>query len=580
MTVEVKLTGLPGEIKKAKIVSVLVKAGDQVKAGQALFEAEGSKGAITISASAAGVVKSVKVNDGDTVEVGAVLAEIEALTESPKAQQSSEEGVGETFDYFNISPKPKDKPKDKELEADITIIGGGPGGYVAAIHAAKMGANVVLVEKDKVGGTCLNRGCIPTKALVRAAEVYDTIREAETFGFDVQRVSFDMGKVLARKTKVVEQLVRGIEYLLKKNGVKTIQGCGIIDDEQTVVVEQGKSKTKIRSKHIIIATGSKTATLPIPGAQSENVLDSNQALELQQLPRSLVIIGGGIIGMEFAFIYNSFGVEVSVIEFLDDILAVCDADICRVIRRIAKRKGIEVYTGAKAKEIVSTADGKCLVVFEQGGQSRYLVGDKVLMAVGRHPQLEGLGVEKLGIELNESGRGIKVNDKMQTSIPNIYAIGDVTNKVLLAHVASHQGIVAVNNILGKECAMDYRAVPSAIFTSPEIATVGLSEKMASEEGIEVEVGKFPFSANGKSVAYGHQDGFVKIIAEKASGKVLGAGIIGPHATDLIAELTLAVRNGLTAEQICETIHAHPTTAEAIHEAALDVEGGALHALSR
>lgn len=563
MIIELKLEEISGEATEGKVAKICKEAGEEINQGDIFLELESDKGNISIEANATGKIKSIEVEEGSIAKIGDLLAKIEG--ESADSQNEFE------YDFFGGF-----EPKKVELESDITIIGGGPGGYVAAIQAAKLGANVVLVEKDYLGGTCLNRGCIPTKALVRSAEVFNNLKEAEEYGLTAQNVSVDMKKVIDRKTNVVNQLVKGIEYLLNKNKVKVINGLGEVIDSNTVYVKDKKAETTIKSKNIIIASGSKTSNLPIPGVDLPNVITSTEALDLKDLPNKVVIVGGGVIGMEFAFIYSAFGAEVSVVEFFDSILATLDDDVSKEISQIANTKGIKTYTGSRVESISESEDGKCIVAFKKDDNLKYITADKVLMAVGRQPVYEGVDVESLGIELNENKRGIKVNEKLQTSIPNIYAIGDVTNKIQLAHVASHQGIVAVNNILGKEMDMDYTVVPSAIFTNPEIAMVGITEKDAREQGIEVEVGKFPFAANGKALTLGESKGFVKIIKEKESRKVIGGVIIGPHATDLIAEIALAIRNKLTAEQITETIHAHPTTAESIHEAALATEGGALH----
>ena len=477
-----------------------------------------------------------------------------------------------TFNYFqNLI-----KPVKLQMESDITIIGGGPGGYVAAIHAAKLGAKVILIEKEKLGGTCLNWGCIPTKTLVRSAQVFDTLKRAEEFGCYAENIGIRMEKVIERKDKVVAELVQGIVYLMDKNKVKVINGVGEILDNETILVKSSTQEITIKTKNIIIATGSKSAVVPIMGIENKNVINSSDALSLVEVPKKLVIVGGGVIGMEFAYIFASFGAEVSVVEFMDQCLISCDDDICEENKKSATKRGIKLYTTAKVEEICEAENNECIVHFIQDGKDKYITANKVLLSVGRTPYIDGLGLEKIGIELNQNKKGIMVNSKMQTNVSNIYAIGDVTNIMLLAHAASHQGIVAVNNIMGKPCDMDYTAVPSAIFTNPEIAMVGIGEKAAKLQGIEVEVGKFPFSANGKAQCYGESKGFIKIIRDKNTKKLIGASIVGLHATDLIAELTLAIKNNLTAEAITETIHAHPTTAEVIHEAALSLEGGAIH----
>ncbi|QOR36973.1 dihydrolipoyl dehydrogenase [Clostridium sp. 'deep sea'] len=566
--VDIKLNNIPNNAPDAKIVRVRKKAGDTVKAGDVLFDIEGKKGSSPIKAQFSGVLQEILIEEAVTAKKGEKLATLRVSNNQPE-KSAPKINIG----GYNILIKPK---KQQDIESDIAIIGGGPGGYVAALHAAKLGAKVVLVEMDKVGGTCLNRGCIPTKALVRSAEVLNNLKEAEEFGCFAENINFDMKKVLTRKNNIVNKLVTGIHYLLQKKKVTLVTGVGTIKDAKTIIVKNGNSETIIKAKHIIISTGSKTAELPVPCAKRGNLIFSEQALELTDLPQKMTIIGGGVIGMEFAFIFKSFGVDVTVIEYMDNVLSVLDDDICKEITTSAKEKGINIFTGSKVEEIIKSEDTGCIVKFVKDDEYKFISADKVLISVGRKPYIDGLGINKLGIELNDKKRGIKVNEKMQTNVDNIYAIGDVTNKLQLAHVASHQGIVAVNNIMGVSSTMDYGSVPSAIFTMPEIAVVGVSEKTAAASKIEIEVGKFPFNANGKALTLGEARGFVKIIKEKSTGKIIGSAIIGPHATDLIAELTLAIKNGLTAKQITETIHAHPTTAEAVHEAALAVEGGALH----
>jgi len=464
----------------------------------------------------------------------------------------------------------------QEIESDITIIGGGPGGYVTAIQAAQNGAKVVLLEKDTIGGTCLNRGCIPTKALVHSAKVFKTMLQAEEYGCRADNIVVDMEKVIMRKDKIVNQLVQGILYLFKKHKIKLISGRGELKDNNTVCMKKDSEEKLINSRKIIIATGSKPAELPIPGLNLPGVINSREALDMTELPEKLLIIGAGVIGMEFAFIFNNLGVDVTVLESLDNILVNCDKDIMRRISRIAVKSGITLHTSSRVEEISKSENNHCVIVFDSKGKKKTLTVDKVLVAVGRVPYLEGLGIEKIGIQLNEDGRGIRVNDKMQTNIPNIYAIGDVTNKVQLAHVASHQGLIAVKNALGGVQEMDYGVIPNAIFTDPEIAEVGISEEEAYEMALDIEVSKFPFSANGKALTMGESEGFTKLISEKKSRKIIGGSIIGVNATDLIAEVALAIKNGLTVESITETIHAHPTTSEVIYEAALGLSGGAIH----
>jgi dihydrolipoamide dehydrogenase len=458
----------------------------------------------------------------------------------------------------------------------IAIIGSGPGGYVAALRAGQLGADTVLIEKEALGGTCLNWGCIPTKAFVRSAEVFAEIQNAKDFGIKVEKAEVDFPAVVKRKDKIVSRLVRGIEHLLAENNVERVKGKASFISQKRLKIEKETETVEIEAENMIIATGSQTASLPIPGADLDGILDSRSALDLEQLPESLVIVGGGIIGMEFAFIFRSFGVEVTVIEYLEQLVTGVDADIAAELNRSARRRRISVKTSSEVKEIKKTDSGY-EVIYQQKEKEKSARTEKVLMAVGRKPYIEGLKLENAGIEISASRKAVQVNKKMQTSTEGIYAVGDVTDKILLAHVASHQGIIAVENIMGMDKEMNYQAVPGAIFTSPEIGTVGLTESEAEAEGIDYRIGTFPFAASGKVMAVGEREGMVKIISEKKSDRIIGAALIGIESSDLIAELTLAVNLGLTAENLRETIHAHPTTAEVIYEAALDLKDGAIHA---
>jgi dihydrolipoamide dehydrogenase len=568
MLVDLKIETLPNNLSEAKIVKIYKESGSAVTAQEVLFDIEGGKSSVSVKANAKGIIQKINVEVGDPVKVGDILAVIDGEEAHP-TQFVPTAGL----DYFGSLIK----PKNETINCEIAIIGGGPGGYVAAIQAAKMGASVVLVERDFIGGTCLNRGCIPTKAFVRSAEVFRNLKNAAEFGCGAEQVSVDFKKVVSRKNDVVKKLVDGIRFLLDKHKIRVVSGTGELRDSETVIVKTGNGEVTLQAKNIILATGSKSAALNIPGIENKNVLSSNQVLEMESLPESMVIIGGGVIGMEFAFIFSAFGVEVSVVEYLNECLISCDPDVSGLISHIAMGKGIKLYKSSKVEEILSSEDGNCIVVFsENDGSRKYLPARKVLMSVGRVPCLDGLNIESAGIAINEKNRGIRVNEKMQTNVSNIYAIGDVTNKIMLAHVASQQGIVAVNNIMGNESSMDYTAVPNAIFTDPEIAMVGMCEIAAKEAGIEVDIGKFPFSANGKALAAGDERGFVKIVMNRSTKEIIGGAIIGLHATDLIAEITLAVANHMKADQVIKTIYAHPTTSEAVLEAVMALEGGSIH----
>lgn len=564
LIIEVKFEGLNG-IKKGKITKVYKNPGDDINPKDSLLAIEANKKTGELCIDAKGIIKEIKVKPGDVIKIGDTIA----IVEGEKVQSKKPEP---SFDYF----KGFMKPKKEEIETKVTIIGSGPGGYVAAIKLAQLGAEVVLVEKDSIGGTCLNRGCIPTKALVKSADVFKNIKESEDYGCQVENYNLDIGKVISRKNQIISQLREGISHLLEKNNVKYVKGFGEILDKNTVLAKTKYTETTIKTEYIIIATGSTTSKLPIPGIELENVLESTEILEIDRLPEEMVIIGGGVIGMEFAFIFNSFGTKVSIVEFMDRLLPNLDEDVSLEIRDIAESRGISVYTSSKVEKILQDENNKCIVAFTNNNEKKYLTTEKVLVSIGRQPYLENLGLEKLGIELNDDNKGIKVNKKMMTNIPNIFAIGDATGAMQLAHIASAQGIVAANNIMGIEDIMDYNIVPSAIFTDPEIASVGIDEKYAIDNNIEIEIGMFPMASNGKALTLGVSEGFVKIIVDKSSKEILGASIVGPNATDLITEISIAMTNKLKVEDITKTIHPHPTTSESIFEALLASEGACIH----
>ncbi|MBU5485898.1 dihydrolipoyl dehydrogenase [Clostridium sp. MSJ-11] len=562
--VELKIEKLAGHSKKGKVGKINANVGSDLKEGDLILQVECDKGNASIKSNCSGLLKELKVEEGDEVNVGDIVALIEGVVKTEQKPKG--------MDYFASMLK----PTKREVECDLTVIGAGPGGYVAAIYAAKKGLKTVLVEKDRLGGTCLNVGCIPTKALVRSSEVFNDIKHSEDFGIKVSEASVDMGKVIDRKNGIVDKLVGGIDFLLGKNSIEKITGAGEIIDKNKVFVKGKREEVTINTKNIIIATGSKISKINIEGFDSDKVLNSTTALDMRKLPSKMVVIGGGVIGMEFAFIYANFGVDVTVVEYMPKVLCTMDDDVIDEIVSIGKEKGIKFYTSSKVTSVKNSEDGEAIVVFETNGEEKLVTCDNVIVAIGREPNLEGLGIEKVGIELNDNKKGIKVDDRLRTNVENIYAIGDVNNKIGLAHVASHGGMIAVDNILGEEKEIDYSAVPGVVYTIPEVATVGITENLALEKGMNIKVGKFPFMANGKALTYGEEKGFVKIIKNMDSNALVGASVVGPHASDLIGVLTLAIKNNLTEEQIKETIFAHPTTGEAIHEAALALTGGAIH----
>ncbi|WP_333870227.1 dihydrolipoyl dehydrogenase [Desulforamulus putei] len=454
----------------------------------------------------------------------------------------------------------------------VVIIGGGPGGYVAAIRAAQMGARVALVEKDEVGGTCLNWGCIPTKALVAGAETLHKIRRAEEFGIRVGEVSIDYARLVERKDTVVNKLVSGVHYLLKKNKVEFIRGTAKLAGPGKVVVSlQDGGTAELAAENIILATGTRPALIDAFGYDGERVITSNEALSLKEIPDALLIIGGGVVGCEFACIFAEMGCRVTIAEAMPSILPLIERDASRQMQTLLKRKGINIKTKVKIEKVEKSGD-KVTAILE-GGDT--IEADKILISIGRVMNTSGLGLEEAGVRLGQRGE-VLVDEHLATGVPGIYAIGDITGKIQLAHVASAQALVAVDNIMGQPRQMNYDVVPNCIFTMPEVAGVGLTTQQCEEKGIKPRVGKFPFMASGKAAAMGETDGFVKILADPATDKVLGVHIVGPHATDLIAEAALAMELGATVEQMTQVIHAHPTLAESILEAAEAVHGRAIH----
>ena len=459
-------------------------------------------------------------------------------------------------------------------EVDVVIIGGGPGGYVAAIKAAHLGLKAVLIEKDKLGGVCLNRGCIPTKALVSTAEVLNHLQRAGEFGIQVKDYSIDFPAIMKRKDLITRRLSSGVEQLMKANQVRVVKGEGqIIEPGKVEITDTTGQKEVIKTKNIIIATGSKVMKLPIPGIDSGGVITSDEALSLSELPSKMIIIGGGVVGIEFAGIFKALGVEVTVVEMLPRILLPIDEEIASRLTMNLKRKGIEILTDCKVKGIKKNHQNLEVLVSTSEGEKK-LETEKVLLAAGRVPELGNINVQRLGIELEKGA--IKVDGKMKTNISGIYAVGDVVGKIMLAHVASREGIVAIENISGKEVLMDYKAVPNCVFSMPEVASVGLTEEEARKENNNIRVSKFPFMANGKALGMGETEGMVKMIADADTYELLGIHILGAHASDLIAEGTLALSMEATAEEIARTIHAHPTLAETIAEAAEGIVGKPIH----
>ena len=444
------------------------------------------------------------------------------------------------------------------MDYEIMIIGGGPGGYVAAIKAAQLGKKTCLIEKDAFGGTCLNIGCIPTKVLLKSVGVFNQVKAAETFGITgipQDKIGIDLGLVQQRKKGIVNALVGGVSGLLKKNGVAVYKGEAKFIDKNTVMA----GNKKITAENIIIATGSETKMLPLDNPAKMPIYTSTEILDMTELPKSIAIIGGGVIGTELAFYLAGVGVKVSIVEFLPRLLPPVDKEITDRASKKLEALGVEIYTSAAAKSLQ-----KNKLIFEKDGKSQEVKCDAVLMAVGRSARTAGLGAENIGIRFDNGN--IEANEYLQTNIENIYAIGDVNGKMMLAHTASMEGIIAVENICGKKTKMRYDTIPSCIYLSPEIASVGLTEEQAKEKYGDIKVGVFPMLANGKSKIEGEETGIIKVIATPKYNEIVGVHMYCYHATDMIVQMVLAMNLECTTDELANTIHPHPTISEAVHEA--------------
>ncbi len=451
----------------------------------------------------------------------------------------------------------------------VAVIGGGPGGYVCAVRLAQLGASVTLIERERMGGTCLNWGCIPTKVLVHTAELYHETKNCSDLGLDVKDPSINWPNLMARKNGVVDQLVGGVQGLMVANGVEVLEGEASFSSPRSLQVG-GRT---VEFDAAVIATGSETVIPPIPGVDLPEVVTSKEALSFPSIPQSLTVVGGGVIGMEFACLYANMGTEVSVVEMLDSVLPPIDREISAIARGRMEAMGVKFYTSAKVTAFKKGDHGVTTSV-ETGEGTVYLDSQWVLMSVGRRANTGSLALEKAGVD-HDRGK-IAVDRHMATSVPGIYAIGDCCSPVQLAHVASAEGEVAAENIMGHSRSMDYKTVPSGVYTVPEIGSVGLTEEEAKRRGHSVKIGRFPLSSNGKSLIMKGYDGLVKFVVDGKYDEILGVHIIGPRATDLIVEGALALRLEATTEEIITTIHGHPTVGEALAEAAMDCHGRAIH----
>ena len=558
-------------MSEGKLVKWYKKEGEHVSKGEALFSIETDKTSIDIEATGDGVVRKLLIEEGEAVPVTLPIAVIGGADENidtELADALAKLGKEVAGDSKSVQADPSpvkttaapaaSGSTDDARDFEVIVIGGGPGGYVAAIKAAQMGKRTAIVEKEKLGGVCMNRGCIPTKTLLRSVEALKEVRESENFGIvdlDISNVKLDMKKVQDRKAGMIKQLVGGVNGLLKKNGVTVMEGEGIIKDKHMIAVGDNEYSTD----YIIIATGSGIKSLSIPIDEKMDVLTSNEVLDLVEIPKDITIIGGGVIGIEFAYFFANLGSKVTVVEFLDRILPMVDEEITNQVTGMLGQMGVKVYTSARVTRITGNA-----VIFEKDGNQESVPAAKVLMAVGRGADLGGIDCEKLNLKTD---RGAIVTDQMlKTSVDNIYAVGDVNGKAMLAHTASSEAIVAVENICGHQSVMDYDKIPSAIYLQPEVASVGLTEAQAKAKYGAVKVGKFPLLANGKAKVAGNENGLIKVIVEPKYNEIVGVHLFCLHATDMIAEAVVAMNLEAVAEEIATSVHPHPTVSEIYHEA--------------
>ena len=461
-----------------------------------------------------------------------------------------------------------------EKTFDIAVLGGGPGGYVAAIRAAQLGLKTVVVERERLGGICLNWGCIPTKALLKNAEIYTLFKHATDWGISHENLHFDFAKVIKRSRDVADRLSKGVEYLFRKNKIKHISGSGKLAGPGALeVFRDGTRAEVVRAKHVIIATGGRPRSIPGVKIDGKQVISSTEAMLLPEPPKSMVIIGAGAIGIEFAYFYNAFGTKVTVVEMMPTILPNEDSEISKMLEGILKKSGIDIYTESKVESVSSSNEVLVSVTTKDGRKD--ITGNVTLMAVGVQGNIENIGLEELGVETAK--RYLKVDDRYGTNVEGIYGIGDVIGPPLLAHVASAEGIMCVEAIAGLEIdGVNYDNIPACTYCQPQVASIGLTEAKARDQGHELKIGRFPFRASGKSIAIGETEGLVKLIFDAKYSELLGAHILGSEATEMIAEIGVAKALEATAHQIIKTVHAHPTLAESVMEAAADAYEEAIH----
>ena len=594
-TIEVKVPDIGGH-DNVPVIEVLVKAGDRVEKEQSLITLESDKATMEVPSSAAGTVRDVKLKVGDEVSEGAVILTLEASASAPSPPRGEGRGEGtpspQSGNGANAradipaspAPSPQSSPRRGEeakaaspsgrqpdIECKLVVLGSGPGGYTAAFRAADLGVDTVLVERyASLGGVCLNVGCIPSKALLHAAAVIDEAEAMAAHGVSFGKPTIELDKLRKFKEQVVGKLTGGLAGMAKQRKVRTVQGVGTFVSPHELEVKTAEGTKLVRFEHAIIAAGSQAVRLAAFPWDDERVVDSTGALELKDIPKKLLVVGGGIIGLEMATVYAGLGSEVTVVEFMDQIIPGADADL---VKPLAKRLGSKlkgVHLRTKVVEAKATKKG-IEVRYEGESIPETTVFDRVLVAVGRSPNGNKIGADKAGVAVTERGF-INVDTQMRTNVPHIFAIGDLVGQPMLAHKATHEARVAAEVVAGMKSHFDARVIPSVAYTDPEIAWVGVTEREAKEKGLKIGVGKFPWAASGRAIGIDRTEGFTKLLFDEETHRVVGAGIVGPHAGDLISELALAIEMGAEAADISLTIHPHPTLSESVAMAAEVYEG--------
>jgi dihydrolipoamide dehydrogenase len=579
MSVDIIVPTLGESVTTATIARWMKNPGDAVAADEPLVELETDKVTVEVNAPAAGTLGALQAETGAEVAVGAVLGSIDTdgavAAPKPVAAPAPSSPAPETKSPSEPVAAAAPEPAADNVENfDVIIIGSGPGGYVCAIRAAQLGLKTACVEKrETLGGTCLNIGCIPSKALLQSSENFHAAQaDFKDHGIQIEGIKLDLTRMQARKAEVVSANVKGVEFLFKKNKVTWLKGAGQIEAPGRVSVD-GKT---YGAKHIVIATGSESIPLPGVTVDEKRIVTSTGALELSEVPGHLVVIGGGYIGLELGSVWRRLGAQVTVIEFLDKIVPGMDGETGKAFERVLAKQGLKFRLGTKVTSAEATATGVTLSVEKAaGGTPESITADVVLVAIGRRPYTANLGLEKAGVALSDRGF-VTTDAHYATNIPGIYAIGDVTRGPLLAHKAEEEGVALAELLAGQAGHVNYGVIPGVVYTWPEVASIGATEEQLKSDGVSYNVGKFPFTANGRARAMGYTEGFVKILADKRTDRILGAHIIGPDAGTLIAEIATAMEFGASAEDVARTCHAHPSLNEAVKEAALAVEGRALH----